>query len=143
MTQVDLPLSALHEYRPEVPAPEDFDDFWARTLAEARRHPMTPRLDRVDGPLRLVDVDDVTFPGFDGDPVRAWLVRPAGATGRLPVIVEFNGYGGAADSRTSGWPGPPPGTPTCSWTPAARAPPGAAAATPRTRTAPARPGTAS
>lgn len=94
MTQVDLPLSALHEYRPDVPAPEDFDDFWARTLAEARRHPMTPRLGRVDGPLRLVDVDDVTFPGFDGDPVRAWLVRPAGATGRLPVIVEFNGYGG-------------------------------------------------
>ncbi|WP_263119345.1 acetylxylan esterase [Cellulomonas fimi] len=94
MTQVDLPLSALREYRPDVPAPADFDDFWSRTLAEARRHPMDVTLRRVDGPLSLVDVDDVTFPGFDGDPVRAWLVRPAGRTDPLPVIVEFNGYGG-------------------------------------------------
>ena len=26
----------LERYRPDVPEPDDFDDFWARTLAEAR-----------------------------------------------------------------------------------------------------------
>ncbi|MEV7972180.1 acetylxylan esterase [Cellulomonas sp. NPDC089187] len=94
MTQIDLPLSALREYRPEVSAPADFDEFWARTLAEARRHQTPVLRRRVDSPLRLVDVDDVTFPGFAGDPIRAWLVRPAGVENRLPVIVEFNGYNG-------------------------------------------------
>lgn len=94
MTQIDLPLSALREYRPEVAAPADFDEFWARTLAESRQVGGEATLRRVDSPLRLVDVHDVTFPGFGGEPVRAWLLRPAGATGRLPVIVEYNGYGG-------------------------------------------------
>lgn len=94
MSQVDIPLAALHEYRPQVEAPADFDTFWADTLAEARQHPMTVQLDRVASPLALVTVDDVTFPGFGGEPVRAWLIRPAGVDERLPVIVEFNGYGG-------------------------------------------------
>jgi len=94
MTQVDLPLSELRAYRPEVAAPADFDDFWSRTLAEARRHPMQVTLRPVDSPLSLLDVQDVTFPGFAGDPVRAWLVRPAGADGPLPIVVEYNGYGG-------------------------------------------------
>lgn len=55
---------------------------------------MTPQAVRVDDGLRLVDTFDVTFPGFGGDPVRAWLSVPAGAAGRLTVVVTYNGYGG-------------------------------------------------
>jgi cephalosporin-C deacetylase len=44
--------------------------------------------------LPHVSVDDVTFRGYDGQPVRAWLLRPAAATGPLPCVVVYEGYGG-------------------------------------------------
>ncbi|ARX88143.1 acetyl xylan esterase [Streptomyces alboflavus] len=37
---------------------------------------------------------DVTYAGFGGHPVKGWLLVPAGATGPLPTVVEFIGYGG-------------------------------------------------
>jgi cephalosporin-C deacetylase len=37
---------------------------------------------------------DLVFPGFAGQPVHAWYLLPAGTNGRLPAVVEYNGYGG-------------------------------------------------
>jgi len=91
---LDLPVEELRTYRAAIEEPADLDEFWRRTVAEARTHGGAPDLRRVDTGLTLVDVDDVVFPGFGGHPVRAWLVRPAGADGPLPVVVEFIGYGG-------------------------------------------------
>ena len=36
----------------------------------------------------------MTFPGFDGQPIRGWLQLPAGAGGPLPCVVTYVGYGG-------------------------------------------------
>ncbi len=90
----DLDLDALHSYRSAHVDPPDFDGFWARTLAETREHPLDVRADRVSSPLTTVDVHDVSFAGFGGHRIRAWLRTPAGATGPLPGVVEFVGYGG-------------------------------------------------
>jgi len=96
--RLDLPLADLETYRPEVAEPADFDAFWHRTLAEARRFDAAPTLTRVDSPLSEVEVYDVTFPGFGGDPIKAWFLVPAERPGseqtRLPTVVEYNGYGG-------------------------------------------------
>ena len=94
MPLFDLSLEELRAYRPALVAPDDFDRRWAATLEEARRHPVDVHLEPVAAGLPLLDVHDVTFAGFGGDPVRAWLVRPAGTAERLPVVVELNGYGG-------------------------------------------------
>lgn len=94
MPRFDLDPAALETYRPEVREPADFDDFWATTIAEARGAGGDVILSRQETPLTALDVFDVTFPGFAGDPVKAWLTVPAGTDGRLPAIVEFNGYGG-------------------------------------------------
>jgi cephalosporin-C deacetylase len=94
MPRFDLSPEELRVYRPEVVEPDDFDDFWSATLRESRERAQPVRLRRVESPLRAVEVHDVTFSGFDGDPVRAWLTRPAGARGPLPAVVEYNGYGG-------------------------------------------------
>ncbi|WP_394553858.1 acetylxylan esterase [Agromyces sp. MMS24-JH15] len=94
MPRFDLQSAELRAYRPDVAEPADFDAFWARTLAESRAVATPPRLERVDSPLALVDVFDVTFSGFAGDPVRGWLVVPAGASAPLPTVVEYVGYGG-------------------------------------------------
>lgn len=90
----DLPVDELRKYRSAGVEPADFDDFWAETIAAARDVPMEVVRERVDTGLRLVEVDDLSFPGFGGHPVRAWLIRPAGASGRLPVVIGYQGYGG-------------------------------------------------
>lgn len=94
MPRFDLPPAELQTYAPDVREPADFDDFWRATLADARRWDASPELVRVDTPLTLVDVFDVTFAGFGGDPIKAWLTLPAGADGPLPAVVEYQGYGG-------------------------------------------------
>lgn len=90
----DLPEAELRSYRSALAVPDDFDDFWAATLGSARRHPLDVRLERVETGLTTVDTWDVTYPGFDGQPVRGWLRAPAGARDPLPGIVEYIGYGG-------------------------------------------------
>ncbi|MFD9880708.1 acetylxylan esterase [Streptomyces alboflavus] len=94
MPHFDLPLEELRRYRPELPEPDDFDVFWRRTLSAAREHDLNARFERVATPLSTVEVFDVTYAGFGGHPVKGWLLVPAGATGPLPTIVEFIGYGG-------------------------------------------------
>ena len=94
MAQFDLPLDDLRTYRPEVVDPTDFDEFWADTLAQARSQSGQVSSESAETPLDLVAVDDVTFPGFGGHPIKAWFSRPSNATAELPIVVQFQGYGG-------------------------------------------------
>jgi cephalosporin-C deacetylase len=92
MPLFDLPVDDLRRYAPEVREPEDFDAFWARTLARSAGPALLDARPASTG-LALLRTWDVTFAGFGGDPVRAWFTRPAGATGPLPAVVEYVGYG--------------------------------------------------
>lgn len=96
MPLTDMPLDDLVGYRPDCRAPEDFDAFWSRTLAEARRHGQAVKVEPVTDRylLRTVEAYDVRFPGWQGEPVAAWLIRPRGAEGPLPVVVTYIGYSG-------------------------------------------------
>jgi cephalosporin-C deacetylase len=94
MALFDLPLADLRTYRSATPAPAGFDDFWAGTLDEARAAARPVELVEVATPLRGITSYDVTFTGFAGQPIKAWLNVPAGACGPLPIAVEFIGYGG-------------------------------------------------
>ncbi|SEF36467.1 cephalosporin-C deacetylase [Amycolatopsis pretoriensis] len=95
----DLGLDALWAYRSSYEAPEDFDGFWASTLAEARAHDIGLTLTPVETPLRTLDVFDVTFAGFGGHPIRAWLRLPRSAEEPLPAVVQFHGYGSSRGSE--------------------------------------------
>jgi cephalosporin-C deacetylase len=90
----DLPEDALRQYRSALTRPADFDEFWTASIAAARDAATGVVASPVDTGLHTVHVQDVTFPGFAGDPIRAWLRTPADATGPLPTIVQFVGYGG-------------------------------------------------
>lgn len=90
----DMPLAELRAYTPDLVEPDDFDAFWRSTVDEARAQATgDPVLRRKDGPVRSVIVEDLTFPGFGGEPVRAWVLRPADDE-PAPAVVEFVGYGG-------------------------------------------------
>ncbi|MFI9650772.1 acetylxylan esterase [Streptomyces sp. NPDC052040] len=94
MALFDLPLDGLRAYRSASVEPSDFDAFWAKTLREAREHPLDARFEPVGTGLRTVQVFDATFAGYGGHPVKGWLTVPASADGPLPTVVEFIGYGG-------------------------------------------------
>jgi cephalosporin-C deacetylase len=96
----DLTGEALLEFTSAVREPDDFDAFWAGTIERARAAAAPVAVERVDADLVTIDVFDVTFTGFDGQPIKAWLRTPAGATGPLPTVVEFIGYGGGRGRPT-------------------------------------------
>ena len=90
----DLPLEQLQTYRPPRNEPSDFDAFWAQTLSEARQFPLKAQFVSIDAGLRFVDVFDVTFNGYGGQPIKGWFLLPRQRSERLPCVVEFIGYGG-------------------------------------------------
>lgn len=94
MPQSDFPLDELRRYSPTIAVPTDLDRFWADTLADARRHPLAATFDPIDSGLRVISSLDVTFAGFGGSPIRAWLHLPADRPGPFPAVVEYIGYGG-------------------------------------------------
>jgi cephalosporin-C deacetylase len=102
----DLDERELRSYRSSQVDPPDFDEFWASTLAESRVFDLGLQLEPVNTGLSTIDVWDVTFKGFGGQPVRAWLRVPAGATGLLAAVVEFVGYGGGRGNAVENlfWP---------------------------------------
>jgi cephalosporin-C deacetylase len=100
MTAFDLPLDDLRAYRPERDEPSDFDTYWGDTLATSRAAAAPPTYERVEGPLRTVTVDDVSFSGFDGQRIKAWFIAPATAPDPLPTVIEYIGYGGGRSLAT-------------------------------------------
>ncbi|MBA3823641.1 MAG: acetylxylan esterase [Ktedonobacterales bacterium] len=90
----DLPLAELERYHPASQAPADFDHFWQTTLAESRQFPLDAIFAPVASILQSVDVFDVTFNGYQGQPIKGWLLLPRTRTAPLPCVVEYLGYGG-------------------------------------------------
>ena len=93
LSHTDLPLEQLRQYAPDLAVPSDFDDFWRRTLAEARSLGGGVSIEPVAQPFTELVVEDLTFPGFGGDPVKGWVTRPRG-DGPRETVVEFVGYNG-------------------------------------------------
>ncbi|GAT74449.1 acetyl xylan esterase [Microbacterium sp. HM58-2] len=73
--------------------PADFDAFWSETIAEARRLPIDVTVTPHDTGLAVIDVFDVSFRGFGGTRIRAWLRMPRGIGAPMPGLVQFYGYG--------------------------------------------------
>jgi len=90
----DLSLSELRRYAPDVAEPADFDEFWSGQLAAARAAARAPVFTPAGTAVRHADVFDVTFSGYGGDPVKAWLLVPHDPAPRSAVVVEYVGYGG-------------------------------------------------
>ncbi|WP_295122929.1 acetylxylan esterase [uncultured Leifsonia sp.] len=94
MPLTDLALPELLAFRPEVAEPDDFDTFWAGTIAEARSAGGEATLVPASTAVTQLIVEDLTFPGFAGEPVRAWVSRPREADVPLPAVVQYQGYNG-------------------------------------------------
>lgn len=96
MPLFDLPLDQLRSYTSPAVEPGDFDEFWDRTIAEARDFPLDAVYTPVDNLLSVIDSFDVSFTGFGGARIKGWLHLPANRDTRfaLPVVVQYIGYSG-------------------------------------------------
>ena len=97
MPRIDLPLSELWALREEIPEPDGLDAFWEHTLAQASAVPLDVRVTPVETILTTVASYDVTYAGYGGAPIKAWLHLPAAALrdgSPLPGVVQFQGYNG-------------------------------------------------
>ena len=90
----DLIQPELGAYLSNVQMPGDFSAFWEATIAEARAIGGDISIVPAATTLKAVEAFDVTFPGFGGHPIKGWLVLPADRSGRLPLVVQYLGYGG-------------------------------------------------
>ena len=89
----DLPIDELKTFLPERNEPEDFDRFWSYTLLQLSAFPLEAEFTLVDYGLMLVETYDVTFRGYENQPIKGWLVLPKGGH-QVPCVVKFIGYGG-------------------------------------------------
>ncbi len=90
----DLPLEKLRDYLPARSEPEDFDAFWKDTLDRTKGFPLDALFLPVETELKFLEVYDVTYSGYGGQPIKGWFLLPRNRSEVLACIVEYIGYGG-------------------------------------------------
>jgi cephalosporin-C deacetylase len=96
MPNIDLPLEQLWSYSPAETEPDDFDEFWASTLEEAKSDSRAGGgfgLGEPYMPLAGVEAHRAWIAGLGRDRVTGWYVRPS-TGGPFPGVVHFHGYAG-------------------------------------------------
>ena len=92
--RIGPPLKELEKFAPGPNSKPDFAQFWKETLAEFLVADLTAELINVESPITAFETFDVTVPGFNGDPIKGWFIKPKNAQKDLPCIVMYDGYGG-------------------------------------------------
>ncbi len=105
MPLIDMPLEQLREYRGRNPRPEDFDEFWDRSLEEMRT--VDPQVELVPHALSapFAECFHLYFTGVGGARVHAKYLRPRDAREPHPAVLLFHGYTGHSGdwSDKLGW----------------------------------------
>lgn len=96
MPLIDMPLGQLQQYMGINPRPEDFDEFWDRSVAEMKA--VDPGVELVPGKFQVpfADCFDLYFTGVGGSRVHAKYIRPKNSKAPHPAVLQFHGYSGGA-----------------------------------------------
>lgn len=93
MPKIDMPLRELETYMGSSPKPADFDRYWTCALAEM--HETDPAVELLPSAFQVsfADCHELYFTGVQGARIHAKYLRPKNASGKLPVLLFFHGYG--------------------------------------------------
>jgi cephalosporin-C deacetylase len=100
MPLLDMPLNELKNYTGRNPKPADFDDFWARALAEMKATEARFEIIPATFQTPFADFYELYFTGVGGARIRAKYARPKNAKEPHPAIVTFHGYSGNSGDWT-------------------------------------------
>lgn len=97
MPGIDMPIEKLMTYEGSNPRPDDFDEFWNRSLEE---------LDSIDPCLELIpypfpssaaDMFDVWFTSTKGARIHSRIAIPGGVRKKMPAVIHFHGLSCSCD----------------------------------------------
>jgi cephalosporin-C deacetylase len=104
MPLLDMPLAELKTYTGINPRPADFDEYWARALAELDAVDPDVELRPADFQASFAECFDLYFTGAGGARVYAKYLRPRNRQGGDqpgPAVVQFHGYTGSSGNWTA------------------------------------------
>lgn len=92
MPIIDMSMPELLKYQGISPKPEDFDQYWARALAELEA--VDPQVELVPSEFQAPQAEcfDLYFTGVQGARIHAKYVRPKAAATPHPAVLQFHGY---------------------------------------------------
>jgi cephalosporin-C deacetylase len=96
MPLIDMPLEALKQYEGRNPRPEDFNDYWSRSIAEMKAVDANVEFIPSEFTVPFADCFDLYFTGVRGARIHAKYVRPKNAQEPHPAVIQFHGYTGNA-----------------------------------------------
>jgi cephalosporin-C deacetylase len=88
----DMPFDELLTYEGSTPRPADFDEYWARGLADLADQPADVEITPAEFQTPFARCSHLRFTGTGGARVHAKLLQPVTPTG--PAVLEFHGYSG-------------------------------------------------
>jgi cephalosporin-C deacetylase len=94
MPLIDMPLDELKKYQGRNPRPDDFDQYWDKSLTEMRA--IDPKVELVKGEFQVsfAECFDLWFTGVKGARIHAKYLRPKNSAKKHPAVVQFHGYSG-------------------------------------------------
>ncbi len=92
----DMPFDELLTYQGTNPRPDDFDEFWEKSLTEMKA--VDPQVELVPAEFEtsFADCFHLYFTGVGGARVHAKFVRPKKIQDPSPAVLMFHGYSGNA-----------------------------------------------
>lgn len=90
----DMPFDELLTYQGSTPRPDDFDEYWARGLADLAAQPADVEITPAEFQTPFARCSHLWFTGTGGARVHAKLLQPVAATEPHPAVLEFHGYTG-------------------------------------------------
>lgn len=92
----DMPFEQLQTYQGKNPRPADFDEYWAKGLAEMNAVDPQIELKPAEFQTPFAECSHMFFTGVGGARIHAKLLRPRHASGKHPAVLMFHGYSGNA-----------------------------------------------
>lgn len=90
---VDLSYEELIKYKPVQNKENDFDEFWAETLNEAKSEDLKPNVEKIDYIVKEIDAFKAYYNGYGGARICGWYLLPKSFKPPFPVLLWFHGYG--------------------------------------------------
>lgn len=97
----DMPFDELLTYQGSTPRPDDFDEYWARGLADLAAVPADVEITPAEFQTPYARCSHLWFTGTGGARVHAKLLQPVAATEPHPAVLQFHGYTGSSGDWVS------------------------------------------